>query len=123
MMMRRMKRKRKTERQTGREKEIEKERKRKRDREGERDPKTSCSCANDSEDHNRLPVPTSKQALSRRLQVQHPQKNRPNGKTLASVFQDGSNETRRKRVHVSWSVTSGARYGRLWRARTPGICE
>ena len=33
-----------------------------------------CSCANHSEDHNRLPVPRTKPALSKRLQVQHPQK-------------------------------------------------
>ena len=30
-------------------------------------------------------------------------KNLPDGQTLWSVFQDGSNETRKKRVPVSWS--------------------
>ena len=38
------------------------------------DPKHFCCCANDSQDHNRLPVPRSKQALSRRLQVPAPTK-------------------------------------------------
>ena len=37
--------------------------------EGERDTKHLCSCANPFQDHKRLPVPRSKQALSRRLQV------------------------------------------------------
>ena len=67
-------------------KEVERERERERER-GERrrgnrkganpdtDPKHLCSCANDSRDHSRLPVPWSKQALSRLLQVQHRQKN------------------------------------------------
>ena len=65
---------------------------------------------------------------SRRFQgacrFQHPQKNLLNGKTLWSVFQDGSNETtKKKRMHVSWSITSNARNGPLWRARTPSISE
>ena len=47
---------------------------RQRDRKAERDTKHLCSCATDSEDHNRLPVPRSKQALSRRLQVPTPTK-------------------------------------------------
>ena len=34
-----------------------------------RDTKHLCSCADDSQDHNRLLVPRSKQALSRRLQI------------------------------------------------------
>ena len=75
------------------------------EREGrEREPKHSCFCANDSQDHKRLLVPRSKQALSRRLWVPAPTKNLPNGPTLWSLFQDGSNEIRKKkRVHVSWS--------------------
>ena len=77
-----------------------KERNRGGDRE-ERDTKHSCSCANDSQDHNRLPVPRSKQALSRRLQVPaHTKKNLLNGETLWSVFQDGSNETSKKKTQA-----------------------
>ena len=49
-------------------------------------------------------------------------KNLLNGQTLWSVFQDGSNETK-TRVHVSWSITAGARNGRLWRTRTPSMCD
>ena len=38
------------------------------------DPKHLRPCANHFQDHKRLLVPRSKQALSRRLQVLHPQK-------------------------------------------------
>ena len=54
-----------------RETERDGKRKKHMERQGDRDTKHLCSCANDSQDHNRLPVPRSKQALSRRLQVQH----------------------------------------------------
>ena len=50
------------------EKRGETERQRDR-RKTDMDPKHLCFCANHSQDHNRLPVPRSKQALSRRLQV------------------------------------------------------
>ena len=65
---RRRKKERETEGERQRESDRETERRRKKEREteGDGDPKHSCSCAND---YNRLPVPRSKQALSRRLQV------------------------------------------------------
>ena len=37
------------------------------------DPKHLCSCANNFQDHERLLVPRSKQAISRRLQVPAPE--------------------------------------------------
>ena len=64
------------ERERGRQRE---EREEKKGRETERqntgmDPKHLCSCANHCQDHKRLLVPRSKQALSRRLQVPAPTK-------------------------------------------------
>ena len=114
-----------------REKERETEtrrRERKKREERERERKTnSRSCADHSRDHNRLLVPRSKQALSRRLQVQHPTKNLPNSWTLWSMVQDRSNETQKKKKKKKTRarelvIAGGARNGRLWRARTPGIC-
>ena len=84
-------------------------------------------------------MPRSKQALSRRLQVPAPTKKLAQG-------QDSSVRTsEKKRVHVSWSITSGARNGRLgaharqasvnepsgarlfsarsWRAARPEACQ
>ena len=84
------------------------------------DPRHLCPFANHSRDHNRLPVPRSKQALSRRLQVQHPQKNLLDGQTLWSRRVERDREKKRAREPV---ITSGAQNGRLWRARTPSICE
>ena len=79
-----------------RETERDGKRKRGRDREGERDTKHLCSCANDSQDHNRLPVPKSKQALSRRLQVQHPQKTCSTVRLCGPCFKTGRTRSEKK---------------------------
>ena len=54
-----------------RKRETERERRgrKKKETEGERETPNTYALAKKTQDHNRLPVPRSKQALSRRLQV------------------------------------------------------
>ena len=104
-----------TERREGRHKRGETER-----QNTDIEPKHLCSCAKHFQDHKRLLVQRSKQALSRRLQ--HPQKKL--AQRLDSLVRVSRRVVRdQKKVHVSWSITGAARNGRLWRARTPSICE
>ena len=92
--------------------EGEGEQKRERERGRER-PKHLCSCANDSRDHNRLPVPWSKQALSRRFQgacrfstdkkLAQRLDSLVRGSRLVERDQKKKKKKKKKRVHVSWS--------------------
>ena len=71
------------------------------DEEGDED---GDSCANHSRDHNRLPVPRSKQALSRRLQAWHLQKKLVRRlDSLVRVSRRVERDQKKIRVHVSWS--------------------
>ena len=83
------------------EREAKKRRMRRRGKTQTWTPNTYALARTTSQDHKRLLVPRSKQALSRRLQVPAPT----------------------KCVHLSWSITGSARNPRFWRARTPSICE
>ena len=91
-------------------KRMRKRKRKRRQRERERHANT-CALSQTT------PVPRCKQALLRRLQVPAPTKNLLNGQTLWSA--DQKKKTRAREL----SITGGARNGRLWRARTPSICE
>ena len=112
----------------GKERAKEREREREGERSNGRDEDTDmvsqhlCSCANHSRDHNRLPVPRSKQALSRRLQAEHLQKKLV--RRLDSLVRVSRRVERdQKKTHArELVIASGAQNGRLWRVRTPSFC-
>ena len=108
---------------------VERERERRRERKKQTrtwTPRHLCSCANHSDDHGRLLEPAVQAGASKALAGSElvKKKNCSTVKLFGPCFKTG--RTRQKtRVHVSWSITGGARNGRLWRARarTPSICE